>query len=712
MSQTSISHHQWIQHAIAAAQAGNPSVAKSQFQKAAEEAPGEPAIWLWLGWLADSPASAVKCLELARTDSRFEEIAATGIEFARALADFNLNDPGESIEPPDCDAAIQTGTSDEHGALPEDTGTVSNPVDAVEEVSAVVETLCQQDKEDAEEHEADSKELASINKVAASTDTNAVDQPVGDSAEQSVHESAKDASGWSAGDTWMGDSDSETPVSSTDSHQEDDSTTDDLSEPSHEADKSPASAESVAEADELVPDGPTENEVAAEPLTDSAVDIESSLMKSAQGLWQPADETTVAASDKRETTEQGSQQSQELWQTAADPEDLSVNVKESSATLMDDVDESAEDFVFASDDDSGFDFAPGIYRGPITRDSEATSAGKTDNSRQGQMPDTVPPSPVWRKAQSDWFSVDGSADVEPAQPMVAPDTSGSTSHTASSEETTTFATEALNSLSEEYTESTDSAPSDAEDAGDSMIIESTVVASVTSETGDVAPVNENQDKAVSPRITVNEVWQSADAEKAALSTQASPSSASQSTIATRASEVESAEAALAEAFSQVPAAGPVATPPGFPSATQQTPFSGEQNSVAEALGQKTVLVVDDSPTVRKLVSITLEKRGYKVASAFDGVAAIKEIASHNPSLILMDVNMPRLDGYQLCKLVKKHETTSDIPVLMLSGKDGIFDRLRGKLVGCVGHITKPFTPEVLIEAVEQHVRQNGNNGNI
>lgn len=124
---------------------------------------------------------------------------------------------------------------------------------------------------------------------------------------------------------------------------------------------------------------------------------------------------------------------------------------------------------------------------------------------------------------------------------------------------------------------------------------------------------------------------------------------------------------------------------------------------ASASSGQTILVVDDSPTVRKLVAMTLEKRGYKVVSAFDGVAAIKEIATHSPTLILMDVNMPRLDGYQLCKLVKKHESTRHIPVLMLSGKDGMFDRLRGRLVGCSGYITKPFVPEELVEVVEHHL---------
>ena len=101
--------------------------------------------------------------------------------------------------------------------------------------------------------------------------------------------------------------------------------------------------------------------------------------------------------------------------------------------------------------------------------------------------------------------------------------------------------------------------------------------------------------------------------------------------------------------------------------------------------------------------MTLEKNGYRVVSSYDGVAAIREIAEHNPALILMDVNMPRMDGYQLCKLVRKHEATRHIPVLMLSGKDGVFDRLRGKMVGCSGYVPKPFVPEELVQAVAEHI---------
>lgn len=120
-------------------------------------------------------------------------------------------------------------------------------------------------------------------------------------------------------------------------------------------------------------------------------------------------------------------------------------------------------------------------------------------------------------------------------------------------------------------------------------------------------------------------------------------------------------------------------------------------------GRPLVMVVDDSPTVRKLVSLTLERRGYRVISAFDGVAAIKELGTSRPDLILLDINMPRLDGYRLCKLIKKHEATQNIPVVMLSGKDGMFDKLRGRLVGCSDYITKPFEADALTHKVAKYL---------
>jgi twitching motility two-component system response regulator PilG len=135
----------------------------------------------------------------------------------------------------------------------------------------------------------------------------------------------------------------------------------------------------------------------------------------------------------------------------------------------------------------------------------------------------------------------------------------------------------------------------------------------------------------------------------------------------------------------------------------ETLAAEDVEAVAEPDGPPRVLVVDDSPTVRKLVAMTLGKRGYEVAAAGDGIEALKRIAEVRPGLILMDIAMPKLGGYQLCKLVKKHKLTKHIPVVMLSGKDGMFDKMRGKLVGSADYVTKPFDPEQLTQKVEKYL---------
>lgn len=118
---------------------------------------------------------------------------------------------------------------------------------------------------------------------------------------------------------------------------------------------------------------------------------------------------------------------------------------------------------------------------------------------------------------------------------------------------------------------------------------------------------------------------------------------------------------------------------------------------------KLIMVVDDSPTVRKLVTITLEKDGHHVVPAEDGMEALTKINEGMPDLILLDVSMPRIDGYQLCKLIKKNEDTQHIPVIMLSGKDGLFDKMRGRMAGSTEYLTKPFEPKALLQVVNKHV---------
>jgi twitching motility two-component system response regulator PilG len=123
----------------------------------------------------------------------------------------------------------------------------------------------------------------------------------------------------------------------------------------------------------------------------------------------------------------------------------------------------------------------------------------------------------------------------------------------------------------------------------------------------------------------------------------------------------------------------------------------------ETLTDKVILVVDDSPTVRKIVKVTLTKMGCQVVMAEDGLEALAKIEDEKPDLILLDIIMPRMDGYQVCSLIKKKPHYKHIPVVMLSGKDGFFDKVRGRLAGSTGYITKPFQPHVLTETVEKHL---------
>jgi twitching motility two-component system response regulator PilG len=118
----------------------------------------------------------------------------------------------------------------------------------------------------------------------------------------------------------------------------------------------------------------------------------------------------------------------------------------------------------------------------------------------------------------------------------------------------------------------------------------------------------------------------------------------------------------------------------------------------------TVMVVDDSATVRKLVTMILERENYKVLDAGDGLEALTLLNEETPDFIFLDITMPRIDGYTLCKLIKNDEKTKDIPVVMLSGKDGFFDKVRGRMSGSSEHISKPFEPATLVMTVEKYRR--------
>lgn len=124
---------------------------------------------------------------------------------------------------------------------------------------------------------------------------------------------------------------------------------------------------------------------------------------------------------------------------------------------------------------------------------------------------------------------------------------------------------------------------------------------------------------------------------------------------------------------------------------------------AGAAGIK-VLVIDDSNTIRRSAEIFLKQGGHEVLLAEDGFDALSKVNDHDPDLIFCDILMPRLDGYQTCAIIKRNLRFAKVPVIMLSSKDGLFDKARGRMVGSEDYLTKPFTKDQLLQAVAQHRR--------
>ena len=118
-----------------------------------------------------------------------------------------------------------------------------------------------------------------------------------------------------------------------------------------------------------------------------------------------------------------------------------------------------------------------------------------------------------------------------------------------------------------------------------------------------------------------------------------------------------------------------------------------------------ILVIDDSSTIRRSAEIFLSQSGYSVLLAEDGFEALSHIVERRPALIFCDILMPRLDGYQTCSLIRYSKDFRDIPVVLLSSRDGLFDRARGAIAGATAYLTKPFTKDSLLKIVREHVPQ-------
>lgn len=143
--------------------------------------------------------------------------------------------------------------------------------------------------------------------------------------------------------------------------------------------------------------------------------------------------------------------------------------------------------------------------------------------------------------------------------------------------------------------------------------------------------------------------------------------------------------------------------------SQQKPIHetlNQERLPLEQLSDVKVMVIDDSNTIRRSAEIFLKASGCQVILAEDGFDALAKISNEHPDVIFVDIMMPRLDGYQTCSLIKRNARYKNTPVIMLSSKDGLFDRARGRMVGSDQYLTKPFTQETLLEAVQVYALQS------
>ena len=131
----------------------------------------------------------------------------------------------------------------------------------------------------------------------------------------------------------------------------------------------------------------------------------------------------------------------------------------------------------------------------------------------------------------------------------------------------------------------------------------------------------------------------------------------------------------------------------------------DKTSELENFAGLKVMVIDDSKTIRRTAETLLKKQGCDVITANDGFEALAKIAEHKPDFIFVDIMMPRLDGYQTCALIKHNRIFKDTPVIMLSSKDSIFDKARGRIVGSEQYLTKPFSKEDLFGAIKLYARK-------
>ncbi len=717
-----MSHDQLIRHAVDAARAGNPALARIHLQKVAETAPDDPTVWLWLSWLADSPVSMIQCLKLVRRHEDYREIADSGLAFAQGLARFECNavriDSTPASDETACEisareerqsvtvkseAVFETQATFEFEGPSEDAEPGESTAEATEEATwethecsfdeaGLFDEVESDDEDFDEDGDAEIRDalIAELEAVAAEALGSADDELSPLETEEELP--TEPQTYWDGIDLLARTADAVADELKADSILDGDEDT--LSFPEYEfdllADSEWLGKTIEATATDADIDG--EELIGEEEIREADAEQPSPGEGSWFDYWLPKEQRPTSSPEKSDTTvsaeaavpdepvtiaedvlEPESELASHLPAAveAAPQDELAENVPHETTIPVNDPTDLVLELVYeapldievlAADEprDEEFFVVADEAETPAMRPTLAPPPLPTEPETPKPVPVREPAS-AWRAARTDWFSADSSASTS-----LVPH-----NETATPPPLPPFAKAAATNPAATNPGGLISAPAQGTGPGERV------------PSGLTAPRPANRsmfDAEPTPPARIDPAGRGSITGSGPVPTGV---------------EIRTQSSATSEI--------PTGSEKGSAEASGNS--SGRPRQKLESSSRRTVLVVDGSPTVRKLVEMSLTRNGFRVVHAFDGVAAIKEIARQNPSLILMDANMPRLDGYQLCKLVKKHETTRHIPVVMLTGKEGVFDKLRGKLVGCSGYIAKPFSPEELVSAVGRFLTQ-------
>ncbi len=672
---------------VAAAQAGNRLLANIHLNDAVRQSPDDARAWLWLAWLAESPQAALMSLRQALQLAPGDELALAGLRWAEALVAYELDaesstpDPGEPAHDEAFFQSVDAGLSAE-----QDGETESQAESTLGQLQAGEECVLANEQPDRSDVEA----AASQDQASdpASDELALADATTGGSISASLDEVEEQVAQELNADSFV--SSDEPPPIPTQAFEQ--------SLEQSSIDEPEAPNETPAPHEDTLEPGAAFVENLEVDTTPESVAVETT-------VDEPLEDESETAEDPEDRSRAESAEDVVGWQACSRADAEPVDVTLAGAASSDAAEETAGEFPAEVEDSTFADLVEAMAEEAPEADSEPAPEVMSDVYKDDACEDDP--------------CEEAAAALD--EPMVS--TQDAVNYLYHADDWEQLADNLHNSDDEsnDVVEVVVDLPPETESTPNAMEAESLPCGESSGDVscGDSLADGACSDNAICDKPTCDEgVFDEHDfAETDADAAPQPPWRQVLETFEPEASTIlaeqqESAEAAPGDAEfavdDQADDADEIPVPAPEPPELVEAVGAGESaqdeaKPCAAARAANLVLVVDSSPTVRKLVRLVLSKRGYEVLGLGVSEAPLDEIAARPPGLFLVDIQMPGLDGYQFCKLLRKREELREIPILMLSGKDGLFDKLRGKLVGCNDYLNKPLDPDVLASKVESYL---------